>query len=132
MPCDCSGFAVEKTCFGKKYTGFSRTHGDTLPYGLMIEDGEKALCRAQQVIRNLLCVIHELESKNQMCHSSSLSSQLREEASEEIRLLELHEKSEMDKEKLKVEAEQKAKAFAIEQLQLEKTAIEDKLKKLGK
>lgn len=87
MPCDCSGFETEYSAFGRRFTGTSggttgsgANMSEQVPWQEMVEEGEKALCKAQDVIVQLICFPNQIND----------DPELREKVCEQLRMLIAH------------------------------------------
>ena len=122
MPCDCSGYPVEVSAFGKTYTGYSTNSGDTINYQQVIKDGEHALCRAQQVIREMDAFISN--------HGKSLGHPLFQRVQAELGMLNEHERAERAKVNEQLNKELFFNELEKRNLQAEKAKIEARLSEL--
>lgn len=93
MPCDCSGYPVQYTAFGKQFTGRSggmsgsglRTPPE-MPWKDMVEEGERALCKAQDLIADIYLV---------SCWGGlALSPQMKTRVQEQLKMLAEHKERE--------------------------------------
>lgn len=95
MPCDCSGFETEHSAFGKKFKGVSGgTSGsghetpEIVPYEEMIEEGERCLCKCQDVLFDLLMHIEEVD------FIDDIPDELKGRVKEQLIMLVAHKESE--------------------------------------
>jgi len=90
MPCDCSGFETEHSAFGKKFKGVSGGYHapEEVPYEEMITEGERCLCKCQDVLFDLLMHIDDVD------FIDDIPEELQNRVYEQLRMLVAHKESE--------------------------------------